>query len=146
MSDFNFTAAAVAVVAHERRTARLEGTYDGLAAFYHLDSASKSDALTDTARDIVLIGANNDGTATGAKVTAEDLTGRDPGAGAAHRDYWKAARSVRVGLVRAIARAAGDDESDDDTAETVVNLLTRAGLKADLEDVIRAWKTAHESN
>ena len=35
---------------------------------------------------------------------------------------------------------------DTDESETVVNLLTRAGLKADLEDVILAWKVAQENN
>lgn len=42
-------------------------------------------------------------------------------------------------------RAALDkDENDDD--EPVVNLLTRAGLKAELADVIAAWKAAQENN
>jgi hypothetical protein len=37
-------------------------------------------------------------------------------------------------------------EKEESDGESVVNLLTRAGLKADLEDVILAWKTAQESN
>lgn len=41
-------------------------------------------------------------------------------------------------------RAALDkDESD---GEQVVNLLTRAGLKAELADVIAAWEAAQENN
>jgi hypothetical protein len=39
--------------------------------------------------------------------------------------------------------ALDKDESD---GETVVNLLTRAGLKAELADVIAAWEAAQENN
>lgn len=144
MTTFNYATAATAVVAHERKSARLESTYDGLANYFSLTTESESATLTEAARTIVVEGARHDGTKIGETITEDMLTGRDPGTGAAHRDYWKAARAVRIGLVAAVKRAAGDD-GDDDT-EAVVNLLTRAGLKADLEDVIRAWKIAHESN
>lgn len=143
-SKFDYSTAVVAVVAHERRTARLEGTYDGLATYFSLTADTDSAHLTAAARTIVVEGAHRDGTKTGETITEDMLTGRDPGTGAAHRDYWKAARAVRIGLVAAIKRAAGDDGDDDN--ETIVNLLTRAGLKAELEDVIAAWKAAHESN
>lgn len=143
MNTFNYATAVVAVVNHERRTARLEGTYDGLATYFSLTTESESATITDAARTIVVEGAHRDGTKVGETITEDMLTGRDPGTGAAHRDYWKAARAVRIGLVAAIKRAAGDD-GDDDT-ESVVNLLTRAGLKAELEDVIAAWKLAHAS-
>lgn len=43
-------------------------------------------------------------------------------------------------------RSVLDKDSDGDDTEQTVNLLTRAGLKADLEDVILAWKTAQENN
>lgn len=143
MSDFTFTTAATAVTTHERKSGRLESTYDGLAVFFGLTPGSTPADITDAARATVVEGAHNDGTATGATVTADMLTGRDPGE-VAHRAYWKAARAVRIGLVNAIKRANNDD--DETETETLVNLLTRAGLKADLEDVIAAWKAAHEAN
>ena len=42
-----------------------------------------------------------------------------------------------------LRNALDKDETDD---ETVVNLLTRAGLKAELDDVIAAWKAAQDNN
>lgn len=123
MSDFNYIRSAVAVTNHERKSARTEKDYDGLASFYHLTSDSDSATLTDTARQIVVDGASNDGTVTGAKVTSDMLTGRDPGTGAAHRDYWKAARAVRIGLVKAVKRAAGD--TDDDAEDDVTDYLAK---------------------
>ena len=109
---FNVTTAAVAVVSHERAAVRLESTYAALVAHYNIDANTASQDLTDTAREIVLIGANNDGTVTGAKITADMLTGRDPGADAGTvRDYWKSARRVRIGLVRAIKSITGDDDT-----------------------------------
>ena len=144
-NTFDYAAAVKSVVAHERKSARLESTYDGLVAFAGLNSDSESERITEVARAIVVDGARLDGTKVGESLTVEMLTGRDPGADAKHRDYWKAARAVRIGLVSAIKRAAGD-AGDDESEDKPVNLLTRAGLKADLEDVIRAWKAAHENN
>lgn len=144
MSTITFTTAAVAVTSHERKSARTEVQYDFLASALNLTTDTTSGDMTDAARRVVLEGAANDGTATGASLTADDLTGRDPGADAKTRDYWKAARAVRIGLVKAVKRAAGDD--DDDTTETVVNLLTQAGLKANLDDVVAAWKAAQDNN
>lgn len=114
MSEFNAVTAAVSLVDHERKSARLESTYDGFAVFYHLTPDTASADMTDTAREIVVTGANNDGTAAGKTITADMLTGRDPGK-CAHRDYWKAARAVRIGLVSAVKRAAGDPEPPADT-------------------------------
>lgn len=53
--------------------------------------------------------------------------------------FGNAVQAAGNGLRSALEK----DESDDD--ETVVNLLTRAGLKAELADVIAAWKAAQEN-
>jgi hypothetical protein len=143
MSKITFTSAAVAVVSHERKSFRTEVQYDFLAAALDLSVDTESGDMTDAARRVVLEGAANDGTVTGAALTTDDLTGRDPGAGSKTREYWKAARAVRIGLVKAVKRAAGDDESE---SETIVNLLTQAGLKANLDDVVAAWKAAQDNN
>lgn len=55
--------------------------------------------------------------------------------------YGNAVQKIATGLRRALA---GDD--DVESEDKPVNLLTRAGLAADLEDVIAAWRAAHESN
>jgi len=53
--------------------------------------------------------------------------------------FGNAVQAAGNGLRAALGKAESD-------GETVVNLLTRAGLKADLEDVILAWKVAQENN
>lgn len=53
------------------------------------------------------------------------------------------ATKVRNGLNRNVV---GDDGDGGEAGEVVVNLLTRAGLKASLEDVIAAWEAAQSSN
>lgn len=126
MSEFNYTTAAVAVVNHERKSARLESTYDSLAEFFTLTPDTDSADITTTARTIVVMGANNDGTSVGATITADMLTGRDPGK-CAHRDYWKSARAVRIGLVNAVKRAnpveSGDDENETDTTDYLAKII-----------------------
>jgi len=118
MSKITFTSAAVAVVNHERKSFRTEAQYDFLASALNLTPDTESGDLTDAARRVVLEGAANDGTVTGASLTADDLTGRDPGAGAKTRDYWKAARTVRAGLVKAVKRANPDTDDDDNEEDT----------------------------
>lgn len=114
---FSFTSASVAVTSHERKSARLESTYDALAAHLSLTPDTESADMTDAARAIVLEGAHNDGTVLGATLDESALTGRDPGTDVATRPYWKAARAVRIGLVSAIKRAnPATDDDDDDSA------------------------------
>lgn len=134
MSDFNFTTASVAVTDHARKGARLEGTYDGLVAHLALTVDTDSADMTEAARNIVVTGANNDGTVTGAALTADDLTGRDPGAGVKTRDYWKAARAVRIGLVNAAKRAAGEDDDDKKAVDYLAMIIkaVEAGKKHNL--------------
>jgi hypothetical protein len=63
----------------------------------------------------------------------------------------QASKGVRTRFGNAV-QAAGNglraalDSEDSETGETVVNLLTRAGLKADLDDVIAAWEAAQQNN
>lgn len=59
--------------------------------------------------------------------------------------YGNAVQAAAYNLRTALATLHGDDE-DDETEDRPVNLLTRAGLAAGLEDVIAAWKAAHENN
>lgn len=59
--------------------------------------------------------------------------------------YGNAVQAAAYNLRTALAALEGD-ESDDETDDKPVNLLTRAGLKAELADVIAAWKAAHENN
>lgn len=146
MSTFNFTTASVAVTSHERKSARLESTYDGLVSHLGLTVDSESTDVTDAARRIVIEGAHNDGTKVGASLTVEDLTGRDPGAGSKTRDYWKAARAVRIGLVSAAKRAAGDDSDSESTTDYLARIVkaVEAGRKHDLTaDQIMAAVKAH---
>lgn len=60
--------------------------------------------------------------------------------------FGNAVQAAGYNLREALKRAAGDDSDESDESEAVVNLLTRAGLKAELGDVIAAWKAAHENN
>jgi hypothetical protein len=53
--------------------------------------------------------------------------------------FGNAVQAAGNGLRAALGKAESD-------GETIVNLLTRAGLKAELEDVILAWKVAQENN
>lgn len=142
MSTFNYLTSAVAVVNHERKSVRLESTYDALVSFANLTPETTSEDMTLIARRIVVDGANHDETVTGRTITDDMLKGRNPG-DVAHLNYWKAARAVRIGLVSAVKRAnvvESDDESD--APSNAKNLLTVAGLKADLSDVIAAWEAA----
>jgi hypothetical protein len=145
MSDLTFTTAAVAVVNHERKSARLESTYDFLVKSLAVTVDSESADVTEAARRIVLEGAANDGTVTGANLTADDLTGRDPG-NVPTRSYWKAARAVRIGLVAAAKRAAGDNDSEESTTDYLARIVkaVEAGRKHDLTaDAIMAAVKAH---
>lgn len=54
--------------------------------------------------------------------------------------FGNAVQAAGNGLRAALSK---DEESD---GEQVVNLLTRAGLKAELADVIAAWEAAQENN
>jgi len=118
MSEFNYTAAAVTVTSLERKAARTEVVYDALALFLNLTPDTTSEDMTAAARRVVVTGAGHDGTKIGETITEDDLTGRDPGHGAAHRDYWKAARAVRIGLVKAVKRANPDTDDDDNEEDT----------------------------
>lgn len=115
-------------VGEERRAA----DYDLLAAHYGLTPDSTSTELTDAARAVTIMGANAS-VRTRGLITIDDLTGRDPGAnltGEARvkRDHWKAARTVRAGLVKAVKRAT--DSTDDAPKVTgTENILTRDGVK-----------------
>lgn len=65
--------------------------------------------------------------------------------------FGNAVQAAAYNLRTALATLAGDDDDDEteeteETEEKPVNLLTRAGLKAELEDVIAAWKAAQENN
>ena len=59
--------------------------------------------------------------------------------------YGNAVQAAAYNIRTALATIEGDDDTDE-TEDKPVNLLTRAGLKADLEDVIAAWRAAHEAN
>jgi hypothetical protein len=134
MATITFTSAAVAVVSHERKSFRTEVQYDFLAKTLNLTPDTSSEDLTAAARSVVIHGAANDGTATGANITADDLTGRDPGNGSKVREYWKAARAVRIGLVKAVKRAAGDDGDDESATDYLARIVkaVEAGRKHDL--------------
>lgn len=146
MSEMTFTTAAVAVTSHERRSARLENTYDYLANLLAITPGTSSADVTDAARRIVIEGAANDKTATGRTLTVDDLTGRDPGADSKVRDYWKAARAVRIGLVSAAKRAAGegdDDSSDPDYLARVVKAaIAAAKHEISADDIVTAVTAA----
>lgn len=51
--------------------------------------------------------------------------------------------NLREALKRQSPIVDDENDDDDDKAAPVVNLLTRAGLKADLETVIAAWNAAN---
>ena len=123
MSEYNVTAAAVSVVNHERKSARMESTYDGLAAHLMLTPDTSSEDMTNAARLITVLGAVNDGTATGKALTEDMLKGRNPGPDAAHLSYWKAARTVRIGLVNAVKRANPTDSSEEDTTDYLAKII-----------------------
>lgn len=53
--------------------------------------------------------------------------------------FGNAVQAAGLGLRTAL----GKEEND---GETVVNLLTRAGLRAELADVIAAWEAAQDNN
>lgn len=126
MSEYNVTAAAVAVVNHERKSGRMEATYDGLAVHLMLTPDTTSEAMTEAARLVTVLGAVNDGTATGKSLTEDMLKGRNPGPDAAHLSYWKAARAVRIGLVNAVKRA-NETEAEAKPAVLRVSLSGEGG-------------------
>lgn len=147
MSEFNYVAASVTVTSHERRSARLEGTYDALVMFLNLTPDTSSADMTAAARRVVVTGAGHDGTATGKTLTEDDLTGRDPGNGPT-RDYWKAARAVRIGLVSAVKRANNDESDEESTTDYLARIVkaVEAGRKHDLSaDQIMEAVKAHLS-
>lgn len=145
MSDFNYVTASVAVLNHERKSVRLESTYDALAKHLSITVDSESDVVTDAARFVVVTGANNDDTVMGKSITAEMLKGRDPGADASHRAYWKAARAVRIGLVNAAKRAAGESDDPESTTDYLARIVkaVEAGKKHNLtaEQILDAVKS-----
>lgn len=133
MTEFTVTADNLHTVARDTIVAgrKLARNYSALVTFYGLDTESESSTVTDAARSIVL--------------AAYPDTDPDRLAGKNKNDdqRWKDARAVRIGLVNAIK---ADAPETDDQPETVVNLLTRAGLKAELADVVAAWKAAQDNN
>lgn len=54
--------------------------------------------------------------------------------------FGNAVQAAGNGMRRAL------DKDETDTDDKPVNLLTRAGLKAELDDVIAAWKAGQENN
>lgn len=133
MSEFNYVAAAVSVVDHERKSGRLEVTYDALAMHFNLTPDTSSEDMTAAARRVTVTGAGADGTATGKSLTEEMLKGRDPGADASHRAYWKAARAVRIGLVNAVKRAHADTDDAEKPAVLRVSLSGEGGGSTTVE-------------
>ena len=70
-------------------------------------------------------------------VTIDRLKGANKG----HDEAWRRARAVRINLVNAAKRAADEPEKGE-TPD--VALITRAGAKATLEDVMAAWHAAQK--
>lgn len=127
------TGAAGRVVRHAIGDERRAADYDALVAHYGLTPDSSSTDLTDAARAITIMGANASSKTRGL-VTIDDLTGRDPGANLTgeakvKRDHWKAARTVRAGLVKAVKRATASTDDDAPKVTGTENLLTRDGVK-----------------
>ena len=125
------TGAAGRVVRQAIGDERRAADYDALAAHYGLTSGSSSTDITDAARAVTVMGADASPKTRGL-VTVDDLTGRDPGANLTgeakvKRDHWKAARTVRAGLVKAIKRAT--DSTDEPKVTGTENILTRDGVK-----------------
>lgn len=116
--SFNYAATARRVTEREVNAARLAPDYRALVEhfglnandFKALDSKSQSKCVTEIAQIVVLDGAHAMDTKVAKGLTIDDLKGRDPG-DVATRDFWKAARAVRIGLVTAI----GKDEAKRDT-------------------------------
>lgn len=107
MSDFNYTQTVKRVTVREVGAARLERDYVALVQHFNLTHDTDSKTLTSAARTVVMDGAAADGKT----ITEADLTGRDPGADCKTRDYWKAARAVRIGLVNAMGdKIKGDTD------------------------------------
>lgn len=121
---FNYTATVKRVTDIAVKTVRGEADYAALVAHFSLTAASESAVLTDAARMVVVDGAHAAGTQIGESITTDMLKGQDPGADAAHRTYWKAARAVRAGLVKAIDK--GEPEAKDATLR--VSLSGEGGL------------------
>lgn len=129
-NNTKITAAAGRVVRHALGEERRAADYDVLAAHYGLTPDSSSTELTDAARAITIMGADSSA-ATRGIVTLDDLKGRDPGTGLKgddkiKRDHWKAARTVRAGLVKAIKRAT---DSTDGKVTGTENNITKDGVK-----------------
>lgn len=101
---FDFTATSKRVTEREVAVARLATDYAALVTHFNLTTESDSKTITNAARMVVLTGAHASGTRVGEALVEGDLKGTDPGADAKHRDYWKAARAVRIGLVTAIGK------------------------------------------
>lgn len=108
MSDFDYTLTAKRVTEREVAAARLAPDYAALVAHFDLTAETESKRITEVAQTIVLDGAHASTTKVGQALTLDDLKGRDPG-DVKTRDYWKAARAVRIGLVTAM----GPKESQD---------------------------------
>ena len=121
MSDFNYAASVKRVTEREVAAARLANDYVALVAHFGLTDGSTADDITTAARTVVVDGARQAGTKTGDALTTDDLSGRDPGADASHRDYWRAARAVRIGLVRAI------DKGESETPASAVLRVSLSG-------------------
>lgn len=101
MSDFDYTRTAKRVTEREVAAARLAPDYAALVKHFDLTAESESKRITEVAQTIVLDGAHACDTKVAQSLTIDDLKGRDPG-DVATRDYWKAARAVRIGLVTAM--------------------------------------------
>jgi len=120
MTDMTFTAVTRRVVQGEIRMAR---DYAVLVDLLDLTVETTSADLTAAARQVVLAGAP-----ASLNLSVDDLTGRDPGADAKVRPYWKAARAVRIGLVKAIG--ADDTEPEAKPAALRVSLSGEGGGSA----------------
>jgi hypothetical protein len=112
----------------ERRFARLAPFYDTLVADGFTTSADHArQILTDT-------GVYESG------IVNPDQPQKDKNG--KNTDHRRAMMRVSQGIREAIKRASGDDSEESD--DKPVNLLTRAGLAASLEDVTAAWHAAQQ--
>lgn len=135
-----YSAVAKRVTSREVAASRLAPDYKALVAHFNLTHESKSGEVTDAARQIII-----DGAPASAKITVDMLKGTDPG-DVKHRDYWKAARAVRIGLVTAL----GSKDSEDKDPALRVTLSGEGGgssvvpMDSDLGKAILAFLASEQ--
>jgi hypothetical protein len=137
-NSFDFTATAKRVTDREVAAARLAPDYAALVKHFGMTHETSSNVVTDYARAVVIAGAHAGSTKIGLSITADMLKGSDPGADAAHRVYWKAARAVRIGLVTALGKKEGSESETDYLAAVIKAAQTALDHEITREDLLNA--------